>query len=109
MMAERGVSFDHSTVHRWAIKLLPVLEKAIRQCKWPVGKSGRMDETHIKVNSAWKYFYRAVDKDGNAIDFLLRAHRDKAAVARRNFEKFIERNGGRDRDDRQKRGEPGGA
>ncbi|KVP43955.1 transposase [Burkholderia ubonensis] len=55
MMAERGVSVDHSTVHRWAIKLLPVLEKAFHQRKRPVGKSWRMDETYIKVNGAWKY------------------------------------------------------
>ena len=46
MMAERGDSVDHSTVHRWAIKLLPVLEKAFRRCKRPVGKSWRMDETY---------------------------------------------------------------
>ncbi|WP_157650152.1 IS6 family transposase [Burkholderia ubonensis] len=92
MMAERGVSVDHSTVHRWAIKLLPVLEKAFRQRKRSVGKSWRMDETYIKVNGAWKYLYRAVDKDGNTIDFLLRARRDKAA-ARRYFEKSIAQNG----------------
>ncbi|WP_217591323.1 IS6 family transposase [Burkholderia sp. GbtcB21] len=88
MMAERGVSVDHSTVHRWAIKLLPALEKAFRQRKRPVGKSWRM----IKVNGAWKYLYRAVDKAGNTIDFLLRARRDKAA-ARRYFEKSIAQNG----------------
>ncbi|UXU85290.1 IS6 family transposase [Burkholderia sp. S-53] len=92
MMAERGVSVDHSTVHRWAIKVLPVLEQAFRRRKRPVGKSWRMDETYIKVNGAWKYLYRAVDKDGNTIDFLLRARRDKAA-ARRYFEKSIEQNG----------------
>src|SRR6516164_1392285 len=45
MMAERGIAVDHSTVHRWAIKLLPVLEKAFRRCKRPVGKSWRMDES----------------------------------------------------------------
>ena len=45
MMAERGISVDHSTVHRWALKLLPVLEKAFRRCKRPVGRSWRMDET----------------------------------------------------------------
>jgi putative transposase len=45
MMAERGVSVDHSPVHRWAIKLLPVPEKAFRRRKRPVGKSWRMDET----------------------------------------------------------------
>src|SRR5471032_2204947 len=92
MMAERGIAVDHSTVHRWAIKLLPVLEKAFRRCKRPVGKSWRVDETYVKVKGQWKYLYRAVDKVGNTVDFLLRAHRDKAA-ARRYFEKAIDRNG----------------
>lgn len=92
MMAERGISVDHSTVHRWALKLLPVLEKAFRRHKRPVGKSWRVDETYIKVKGEWKYLYRAVDKAGNAIDFLLWAHRDKTA-ARRYFEKSIVRNG----------------
>ena len=92
MIAERGISVDHSTVHRWAIKLLPVLEKAFRRTKRRVGRSWRMDETYIKVRGEWKYLYRAVDKAGNTIDFLLRAHRDKAA-ARRFFEQAIERNG----------------
>jgi transposase-like protein len=46
MMAERGVSVDHSTVHRWAIKLLPVLEKAYGGRKRPVGKSWRISETY---------------------------------------------------------------
>ncbi|KWC29192.1 hypothetical protein WL48_25735 [Burkholderia ubonensis] len=88
MMVGWGVSVDHSTVHRWAIKLLPVLEKAFRRRKWSVGKCLRMDETYIKVSGAWKYLYRAVDKDGNTIDFLLRVRRDKAA-ARRYFDKSI--------------------
>jgi transposase-like protein len=92
MVAERGIEVDHSTVHRWPLKLLPVLEKAFRRRKRPVGKSWRMDETYIRVKGEWRYLYRAVDKDGNTIDFLLRAHRDKAA-ARRYFEKSIARNG----------------
>jgi transposase-like protein len=92
MMAERGISVDHSTVHRWALKLLPVLEKVFRCHKRPVGKSWRMDETYIRVKGEWKYLYRAVDKDGNTIDFLLRAHRDKTA-ARRYFEKSIAQHG----------------
>ncbi|MGF6368011.1 putative transposase [Paraburkholderia sp. RAU6.4a] len=93
MMAERGLAVDHSTVHRWVLKLLPLLENAFWRRKRPVGKSWRMDETYIKVNGDWKYLYRAVDKDGHTVDFLLRAHRDKAG-ARRYFEKAIARNGG---------------
>jgi putative transposase len=88
----RGIEVDHSTVHRWAIKLLPVLEKVFRRRKRPVGKSWRVDETYIKVKGKWKYLYRAVDKAGETVDFLLRAHRDKAA-AQRYFEKSIDQNG----------------
>ncbi len=92
MMAERGVDVDHSTVHRWVIKLVPLFEKAFRRHKREVGKSWRMDETYIKVKGQWKYLYRAVDKAGKTVDFLLRARRDKAA-ARSYFERAIDRNG----------------
>ncbi|CAB3775300.1 IS6 family transposase ISBmu21 [Paraburkholderia humisilvae] len=91
MMAERGIEVDHSSVHRWVIKLVPLFEKAFRRHKRPVGKSWRMDETYVKVKGQWKYLYRAVDRQGNTVDFLLRAHRDKAA-ARRYLEKAIDRN-----------------
>ncbi|EON18907.1 Integrase catalytic region [Cupriavidus sp. GA3-3] len=93
MMAERDISVDQSTVHRWALKmLLPALNKIFRRSKRPVGKSWRMDETYILVRGKWKYLYRAVDKGGNTIDFLLRAQPDKAA-ARRFFEKAIAQHG----------------
>jgi putative transposase len=92
MMAERGIEVDHSTVHRWAVKMLPVLEKAFRRHKRAVGRSWRVDETYIKIKGKWKYLYRAVDKAGHTVDFLLRAHRDKAA-AQRYFEKSIDQNG----------------
>jgi len=85
MMAERGVFVDHATVHRWAIKILPILAMVFRRHKLPVGSSWRMDETYIKVAGQWKYLYRAVDRAGDTIDFLLRAHRDLSA-ARRFFE-----------------------
>ncbi len=45
MMAERGVFVDHATVHRWAIKILPVLAEVFRRRKRPVGTSWRMDES----------------------------------------------------------------
>ena len=92
MMAERGVVVDHATVHRWAIKMLPVLAAVFRRRKRPVGTSWRMDETYIKVGGQWKYLYRAVDRAGDTIDFLLRAHRDYAA-ARRFFERAIDLHG----------------
>ncbi|WP_096349236.1 IS6 family transposase [Robbsia andropogonis] len=92
MMAERGIAVDHSTVHLWAIKLLLLLEKAFRRCKRTVGRSWRMDETYIRIGGEWRYLYRAVDKAGNTVDFLLRARRDKAA-AQAYFERAIAQNG----------------
>lgn len=92
MMEERGVHVDHSTINRWAIRFLPLLEKVLRKLKHPVGLSWRMDETYIKVNGQWKYLYRAVDKAGKTIDFLLTAKRDKKA-AMRFFEKAMKANG----------------
>jgi len=88
MMAERGVEVDHSTIHWWAIKMFPVLAAVCRRRKRPVGKSWRMDETYIKVAGEWKYLYRAVDKNGATVDFLLRTKRDHAA-ARAFFERAI--------------------
>ena len=73
MVAERGVAVDHSTVHCWVIKLLPVLERAFHHHGRTVGNSWRMNETSIRVKGEWKYLYRTVDKDGSTIDFLLRA------------------------------------
>ena len=82
MMRERGVFVDHATVHRWTIKMLPVLAAVFRRRKHPVGKSWRMDETYIKVASQWKYLYRVVDRAGDTVDFLLTAKRDMAAARR---------------------------
>jgi putative transposase len=92
MMQERGISVDHSTVNRWAIRFLPVLENVFRGHKRPVGGSWQMDETYIKVRGHWKYLYRAVDQDGMTIDFLLRAKQVKAA-AMRFFRKAMRQNG----------------
>ena len=92
MMQERGVFVDHSSINRWAIRFLPLLEKVFRKHKHPVGGSWRMDETYIKFKGAWKYLYRAVDKEGKTVDFPLPARRDKAA-AQRFFEKAMKANG----------------
>jgi len=96
MMAERGIAVDHSTVHRWAVKILPVLALGLRRRKRPTGASWRMDETYLLVQGQWKYLYRAVDKAGATVDFLLRAKRDHAA-ARTFFERAINLHGAPDK------------
>ena len=82
LMLERGVHVDHATINRWVIKYSPQLEAAFHRRKRPVWVSWRMDETYIRVKGEWRYLYRAVDKYGQTIDFLLTEHRDKAAALR---------------------------
>jgi len=82
MMQERGVEVDHSTLNRWVVKYVPLLDEQFRARKRPVGSSWRMDETYVRIKGAWKYLYRAVDKAGATVDFLLTAKRDRKAALR---------------------------
>src|SRR5467141_3759859 len=82
LMEERGVHVDHSTVNRWVIKYSPQLEEAFHRRTRPVWVSWRMDETDIKSKGTWYYLYRAVDQQGQTIDFLLTEHRDEQAATR---------------------------
>ena len=88
----RGLPLDHSTVQRWIIRFIPLIDKVYKKSKKPVNGSWRMDETYIKVKGKRTYLYRAVDKYGKTIDFLLRAKRDKVA-AKAFFKKAIKSSG----------------
>jgi putative transposase len=88
LMEERGYAVDHSTIQRWVVHYAPRIEKAFRKNKKRNGLRWRVDETYIKIRGDWKYLYRAVDKQGNTIDFLLTAKRDTKA-ARRFLDKAI--------------------
>ena len=92
LMEERGVPIDHATIQRWVVKYSPQLEEAFHRRKRPVWVSWRMDETYIKVKGQWYSLYRAVDKTGETIDFLLTAQRDEQA-AKRCLTKAIRRHG----------------
>ncbi len=88
MMLERGLKVDHSTICRWVHTYSPEIEKRTRRYLKPTNDSWRVDETYIKVNGEWKYLYRAVDTEGNTLDFMLSAKRNKKA-AKRFFKKVL--------------------
>src|SRR5262249_27309284 len=90
-MAERGVTVVHTAVLRWGQRFVPAFEKKWKNYARPVGSSWRVDETYIKVKGQWRYLYRAVDKQGQTVDFLPSKDRDKAAAIRF-FRKSIDNN-----------------
>ena len=96
IMAERGVEIDHTTLNRWVVKFSPLIAANAQSRKKPTAPSWRMDETYIKVRGKWVYLYRAVDRDGQTLDFMLSERRDTAA-ARRFFKRAVRINGIPDR------------
>ena len=88
MLEERGVFLDHTTIFRWVIRFTPFLLSAFQKKKRSVGGRWRMDETYVKVNGKDRYLYRAVDKEGQTVEFLLTSRRDRNA-SRRFLEKAM--------------------
>jgi len=82
MMAERGIALTHTTILRWVQRYVPEFEKRWSRYARPVGDSWRVDETYLKIKGQWAYLYRAVDKQGRTVDFLLSRRRDIAAAKR---------------------------
>ncbi len=80
MLAERGLSVDHSTIARWVLHYAPILNKRIQRRMRNRNRSWRVDETYIRVAGRWTYLYRAIDSDGNTIDFRLSLKRDDTAA-----------------------------
>jgi len=83
MSTERGLTLDHATIYRWVMFYAPkILDKLKWYWKPKVGLSWRVDETYVKVKGQWVYLYRAIDKQGDTIDFYLSSTRNTNAARR---------------------------
>ena len=80
MMQERGVEVDPSTIFRWVQRYAPETEKRVRQYQGFWSDSWRVDKTYVRDRGRWKYLFRAVDKHGQLIDFMLSDRRNTRAA-----------------------------
>ncbi|MCA0928053.1 IS6 family transposase [Ruegeria profundi] len=92
IMAERGVDLDHATLNRWVDKYAVLMAETARYRKRPADRSWCMNESYVKVKGEWVYLYRAIDKHGMTLDFMLSECRNKTA-ATRFFARALEVNG----------------
>jgi putative transposase len=92
MMAERGISVDHATIHRWGVRYSPELLKRFNLRKRSVSLKWHVDETYIKVRGRWMYLYRAIDSNGDTVEFWFSERRNLTA-AKRFLRKALKRHG----------------
>ncbi len=92
MMAERGISVDHATIHRWTVHYAPLLLQQFNRRERPVSRRWHIDETYIKVGGRWMYLYRAIDSNGDTVEFWFSERRNLAA-AKRFLRRALQRHG----------------
>lgn len=91
MMAERGLSIDHTSLYRWVQHYAPKLKQRLEWYRKRYTHRWYLDKTYIKVKGQWKYLYRAIDEQGHTIDFYL-SHRRNTKAAKRFLSKLIKHN-----------------
>jgi putative transposase len=92
MMAERGISVDHATIHRWTTHYAPLLLEQFNRRKRLAGGKWHLDETYVKVRGRWMYLYRAIDSHGDTVEFWFSERRNLTA-AKRFLRKALKRHG----------------
>ena len=80
MMEERGLSASHTTIMRWVHQYATEIKKRLKKFLKTSNDSYRIDETYIKVKGVWHYLYRAVDSEGNTLDWMLSEKRNQEAA-----------------------------
>ncbi len=80
MMEERGMSVSHTTIMRWVHEYGPQFKKRMKKFLKKTNDSYRVDETYIKIKGVCRYLYRAIDSEGNTLDWMLSEKRDQASA-----------------------------
>jgi transposase-like protein len=88
MAAERGLFVERSTIFRWVQEYAPEINKRMKPHLKMTCDSWKLDETYVKIKGKWHYLYRAIDKQGNTLDWMLSNQRNKKA-AKRFFKKLL--------------------
>ena len=80
LMAERGLSVDHTTIWRWTQAYGPEVYRQLRGNLKRKSTTWHVDETYVRIAGRWLYLFRAVDSSGQTVDFYLSETRDREAA-----------------------------
>src|SRR5215472_13490525 len=80
LMAERGLSVDHTTIWRWTQVCGPEVHRRLRGNSKPKSSTWHVDEAFVRIAGRWMYLFRAVGSSGQTVDFYLSETRDREAA-----------------------------
>ena len=80
LMAERGVEVSYETVRRWVKRFGPPIARGLRQGRPLAHPQWHLDEMYVSISSRWMFLWRAIDQNGEVLDVLVQAKRDKRAA-----------------------------
>ena len=79
-MAERGVEVSYETIRRWVKRFGPPIARGLRRRRPRTHPQWHLDETYGAIGGRWMYLWRAIDRNGEALDILVQARRDERAA-----------------------------
>ena len=82
LLAERGLEVSYETVRRWVLKFGPGFARNLRRLRPRPSDTWHLDEMVVSIQGRRMYLWRAVDSEGEILDFLIQPRRDKAAALR---------------------------
>jgi putative transposase len=81
MMAERGIAISHEAIRNWCEKFGRDYSRRIRLQRGSLGDTWHLDEVFVRISDQQRYLWRAVDQEGNVLEVLVQARRDKKAAS----------------------------
>ena len=80
LMAERGVDLSYETIRRWVKRFGPPIARGLRRGRPQAHPLWHLDEMYVSIGGRWLYLWRAIDRNGEVLDILVQARRDKRAA-----------------------------
>ena len=80
LLAERGLDVSYETVRRWVLKFGHSYARRLRRFRPRPADRWHLDEMFVTIRGRQMYLWRAVDAEGEVLDFLIQSKRNKAAA-----------------------------
>ncbi len=80
LLSERGIAVSYETIRRWVNHFGPLIAADLRKRRPKPHTTWHLDEVYLKIDGRMVYLWRAVDAEGEVLEVLVQAKRDKHAA-----------------------------